>query len=176
MKAPHARNFQLASGVSVDPAALSEAFPGSKLTVEPEGATRIRIKEPASAATVARRLGFLPEALLPVLNTLSTAPLAHTPALEQEHDALASRLVTLETMLKQLQAENDDLRERNKAQANNTIKVVEWSATQFSELVVAINDARVVNVFRGDIRDKITRAAVKTNDLVEKLRQEQENL
>ena len=176
MKAPHARNFQLASGVSVDPAALSEAFPGSKLTVEPEGATRIRIKEPASAATVARRLGMLPEAFLPVLNTLSTAPLAHTPALGQEHDALASRLVTLETMLKQLQAENDDLRERNKAQANNTIKVVEWSATQFSELVVAINDARVVNVFRGDIRDKITRAAVKTNDLVEKLRKDQENL
>ena len=79
---------------------------------------------------------MLPEAFLPVLNTLSTAPLAHTPALEQEHDALASRLVTLETMFKQLQAENDDLRERNKAQANNTIKIVEWSQPSSRSLLL----------------------------------------
>jgi len=170
MKAPHARNFHVASGVSVDPAAFSEAFPGSRLTVEPEGATRIRIKEPASAATVARRLGILPEALLPVLNTLSKAPLPPTPALEQEHGALASRLVTVEATLEQLQEENKELRLRNQAQVNHALTIAEWSAKQFAELAGAMNDARVVNMFRGDIRDRVTRAEAQVNELVDNLR------
>ena len=115
---------------------------------------------------------MLPEALLPVLSTLSTAPLAHTPALEQEHGALASRLVTVEATLEQLQEENKELRLRNQAQVNHALTIAEWSAKQFAELAGAMNDARVVNMFRGDIRDRVTRAEAQTNELVDKLRRE----